>query len=66
MTSDSAVLCCPDKFRGTLTAREAAAALATGVRRVGRQAIELALRGERSLARVDFHLRHADGPIVIA
>jgi diguanylate cyclase (GGDEF)-like protein/PAS domain S-box-containing protein len=32
----------------------------------GRQAIELALRGERSLARVDFHLRHADGPIVIA
>jgi len=43
MTTDGAVLCCPDKFRGTLTAREAAAALATGARRAGREAIELPL-----------------------
>ena len=43
MTLAGAVLCCPDKFRGTLTAREAAAALAAGVRRAGRGAIELPL-----------------------
>ena len=43
MTLGGTVLCCPDKFRGTLTAREAAAALAAGVRRAGREAIELPL-----------------------
>ena len=31
----------------------------------GRRAIDLALRGERPLSRMDFHLRHADGSIVI-
>jgi diguanylate cyclase (GGDEF)-like protein/PAS domain S-box-containing protein len=31
----------------------------------GRKAIDLALRGERPLSRMDFHLRHADGSIVI-
>jgi diguanylate cyclase (GGDEF)-like protein/PAS domain S-box-containing protein len=31
----------------------------------GRRAIDLALRGERPLGRMDFHLRHADGSIVI-
>ncbi len=42
-TADDAVLCCPDKFRGSLGAREAAAALADGVRRVGRAAVGLPL-----------------------
>ncbi len=37
------VLCCPDKFRGSLTASEAAAALAEGVERVGRGAMRLPL-----------------------
>jgi len=37
------VLCCPDKFRGSLTARQAAAALARGVERAGRRARELPL-----------------------
>ena len=43
-TTDRApVLCCPDKFRGSLSAAEAAAALARGVERTGRRAIRLAL-----------------------
>ena len=37
------VLCCPDKFRGSLTAREAAAALVAGVARTGRDALALPL-----------------------
>jgi glycerate kinase len=37
------VLCCPDKFRGSLTAGEAAAALAQGVGRAGRSAVRLPL-----------------------
>lgn len=40
---DAPVLCCPDKFRGSLTAREAAEALARGVERTGRRAICLPL-----------------------
>ncbi len=43
MTADRPVLCCPDKFRGTLTAREAADALATGVERTGLAASRLPL-----------------------
>ena len=43
MTVDRPVLCCPDKFRGTLTAREAAEALAAGVERTGRAATRLPL-----------------------
>ena len=43
MTADRPVLCCPDKFRGTLTAREAAGALAAGVERAGRRADRLPL-----------------------
>ena len=41
--TDGPVLCCPDKFRGSLTAPEAAAALATGAERAGRPAIGLPL-----------------------
>jgi glycerate kinase len=37
------VICAPDKFRGTLTAREAAAAIAGGARRAGWDAVELPL-----------------------
>jgi glycerate 2-kinase len=37
------VLAAPDKFRGTLTAREAAAAIAAGAARAGWEAIELPL-----------------------
>src|SRR6185436_20094637 len=37
------VLCCPDKFRGSLTAAEAADALAAGVERAGRPAVRLPL-----------------------
>lgn len=37
------VLACPDKFRGTLSAREAAAAIAAGARRAGWAAVELPL-----------------------
>lgn len=37
------VLACPDKFRGTLTAREAAAAIAAGARSAGWEAVELPL-----------------------
>ena len=43
MTRDAPVLCCPDKFRGSLTAHEAADALAAGVERVGREATTLPL-----------------------
>jgi len=40
---DGPVLCCPDKFRGSLSAGEAASALADGVERVGRTALRLPL-----------------------
>jgi glycerate 2-kinase len=53
MTSDAApVLCCPDKFRGSLTADGAARALARGVERAGRRARRLPLAdgGEGTLA----------------
>ena len=43
MTGCRPVLCCPDKFRGSLTAAEAAAALAAGAERAGRQAVCLPL-----------------------
>ena len=45
------VLCCPDKFRGSLTAPEAAAALCRGVGRAGREgrALPLADGGEGTL-----------------
>jgi glycerate 2-kinase len=41
--TDRPVVCCPDKFRGSLTAPEAAEAVATGVERTGRPAIRLPL-----------------------
>jgi glycerate kinase len=46
------VLCCPDKFRGSLTAHQAAAALARGVERTARRAraLPLADGGEGTLA----------------
>ncbi len=46
------VVCCPDKFRGSLSAAEAAAALAEGARRAGATAVELPLAdgGEGTLA----------------
>jgi glycerate kinase len=43
MSDDRPVVCCPDKFRGSLTARQAADALATGVERSGRPAVRLPL-----------------------
>jgi glycerate kinase len=43
VTGAGPVLCCPDKFRGTLTAREAAEAFAAGVARAGRAAVLLPL-----------------------
>lgn len=43
MTDAGPVLCCPDKFRGSLTAREAADAFARGVERTGRTAVRLPL-----------------------
>jgi glycerate kinase len=43
VTSEGVVLCCPDKFRGSLTAAEAADALAVGVERTGRPAVRLPL-----------------------
>jgi len=43
MDVDGPVVCCPDKFRGSLTAGEAAAALAAGVARTGRSAVTLPL-----------------------
>jgi glycerate kinase len=46
-----AILCCPDKFRGSLTAREAAAAMCRGVERAGHDArpLPLADGGEGTL-----------------
>ncbi|HEX5583686.1 glycerate kinase [Gaiella sp.] len=51
-TDDRVVLCCPDKFRGSLTADEAARALGAGVGRTGRTARRLPLAdgGEGTLA----------------
>ncbi|HET6602068.1 MAG TPA: glycerate kinase [Gaiella sp.] len=43
MTDTRPVLCCPDKFRGSLTAGEAADAFAGGVERTGRAAVRLPL-----------------------
>jgi glycerate kinase len=43
VTHDGVVVCCPDKFRGSLTAAEAADALAVGVERAGRPAVRLPL-----------------------
>jgi glycerate kinase len=43
VTAAAPVVCCPDKFRGSLTAREAAEALAAGVERAGRTAVRLPL-----------------------
>jgi len=43
VTDAPPVLCCPDKFRGSLTAREAAAAFVAGVERAGRRAVQLPL-----------------------
>jgi glycerate kinase len=43
VTDERPVVCCPDKFRGSLSAREAAEALAVGVERTGRAAVRLAL-----------------------
>ena len=39
----SPILCCPDKFRGSLSARDAAEALAHGAERAGAQAVVLPL-----------------------
>jgi glycerate kinase len=52
MTDDRPVLCCPDKFRGSLTAAEAAQAFAIGVGRARRAAhvLPLADGGEGTLA----------------
>ena len=41
------VLCCPDKFRGSLTAAEAAAAMCAGVERAGYDARRAAARRRR-------------------
>ncbi len=51
MNHDAPVLCCPDKFRGSLTAAAAARALADGVARTGRAAclLPLADGGEGTL-----------------
>ena len=48
------VLCCPDKFRGSLTATEAAAAMCRGVERAGYDArpLPLADGGEGTLAAI--------------
>jgi glycerate kinase len=43
VTDTRPVLCCPDKFRGSLTAGEAADAFAGGVERTGRAAVRLPL-----------------------
>jgi glycerate kinase len=43
VTDSRPVLCCPDKFRGSLTAGEAADALAAGAERAGRGAVRLPL-----------------------
>jgi glycerate 2-kinase len=43
VTAARPVVCCPDKFRGSLTAGEAADAFASGVERAGRPAVRLPL-----------------------
>jgi glycerate kinase len=43
VTDAAPVVCCPDKFRGSLTAAEAADAFASGVERAGRRAVRLPL-----------------------
>jgi glycerate kinase len=43
VTGAGPVVCCPDKFRGSLTAGEAADAFAAGVERAGRPAVRLPL-----------------------
>ena len=43
MTGGAPGICCPDKIRGSLTANEAAEALADGVEREGRDAVRLPL-----------------------
>jgi glycerate kinase len=43
VTDAGPVLCCPDKFRGSLSAREAADAIAAGAERAGRRAVRLPL-----------------------
>jgi len=64
------VLCCPDKFRGSLRADEAAAAFARGVERTGRPArvLPLADGGEGTLAvlcpdPVDVRVARVTGPL---
>jgi glycerate kinase len=70
MNEPATVLCCPDKFRGSLTASEAASAIATGVRRAGRVAVELPLAdgGEGTLDVLcpdpaDRRVRSVTGPL---
>jgi glycerate kinase len=70
VTGDALVLCCPDKFRGSLTAQEAAAAFALGVERSGRTALRLPLAdgGEGTLdvlcpAASDRHWARVTGPL---
>jgi glycerate kinase len=67
---DRVVVCCPDKFRGSLTAEEAARALALGVARTGRAArpLPLADGGEGTLAVLcpgpaDLHTARVTGPL---
>jgi glycerate 2-kinase len=70
VTGDAPVLCCPDKFRGSLTAKEAAGAFALGVERAGRTAVRLPLAdgGEGTLdvlcpAASDRHSARVTGPL---
>lgn len=70
MTQSEAVLCCPDKFRGSLGARAAADALAMGVERTGRAAVRLPLAdgGEGTLevlcpVAADRRLARVTGPL---
>jgi len=70
VTDTGPVLCCPDKFRGSLTAHEAADALAAGVERAGRRAIRLPLAdgGEGTLDvlcpdAADRHSLRVTGPL---
>ena len=70
MTDTRPVVCCPDKFRGSLTAGEAAAAFAEGVERAGRPALRLPLAdgGEGTLdvlcpAADERHAARVTGPL---
>ena len=70
MRDNRPVLCCPDKFRGSLRADEAAAAFARGVERTGRPArvLPLADGGEGTLAvlcpdPVDVRVARVTGPL---